>query len=76
MRACEVNRRRKVRLAGRTPERLKRDCTAALLSWLNERDGEQVTSIEQLFEDPRGYQYGELFSKVSNETMEGALLSE
>lgn len=48
--------------AARTPGRTKRACEAALLAWLDARDGETIPSTNDLLKDVRGYYFGEPFS--------------
>lgn len=49
--------------AARTPGRTKRACEAALLAWLDARDGESIPSTDDLLEDVRGHYFGEPFTR-------------
>lgn len=44
-----------------TPRDRRRACAAAVLSWLDSRDGERIRSTEEFRSDPRAYYYAEPF---------------
>ncbi len=45
-------------IAAQTPGRTKRACVAALLSWLDARDGETISSTDDFTHDVRAYFFG------------------
>lgn len=48
--------------SARTPGAIKQACTAALLSWLDAHDGEEIADTDEFFLDVRAHYFGEPFS--------------